>query len=147
MTNSKTSSNNSLKSNELYAIAETSGQQFWFEVNRYYDIDRLNAKEKDKITIEKVLLFKDKDSITIGKPYIKNAKIELEVVSHRRDNKILVYKMRPKKKTRRKMGHRQELTRVMVKSITTGKKSPQSSSKKEETVKKETKPKSEKSSN
>ena len=144
MTNSKNSTNNS--NNELYAIAETSGQQFWFEVNRYYDIDRLNAKEKDKITLEKVLLLKDKNSISIGKPYVKEAKIELEVVSHKRDKKILVYKMRPKKKTRRKMGHRQELTRVMVKSISIGKSAPKSSSKKE-TVKKETKPKSEKSSN
>ena len=145
MTNSKKSSNNS-KNNELYAIAETSGQQFWFEVNRYYDIDRLNAKEKDKITLEKVLLLKDKNSITIGKPYVKDAKIELEVVSHKRDKKILVYKMRPKKKTRRKMGHRQDLTRVMVRSISIGKSAPKSSSKKE-TVKKETKPKSEKSTN
>ena len=147
MTNSKNSSNNSSESNELYAIAETSGQQFWFEVDRYYDIDRLNAKEKDKITLEKVLVLKDNESITIGKPYVKDAKIELEVVSHKRDKKILVYKMRPKKKTRRKMGHRQELTRVMVKSITIGKNVPKSSSKKEETVKKETKPKSEKSTN
>jgi len=145
MTNSKNSSNNSSKNKELYAIAETSGQQFWFEVNRYYDIDRLNAKEKDKITLEKVLLLKDQNSITIGKPYIKDAKIELEVVSHKRAKKILVYKMRPKKKTRRKMGHRQELTRVMVKSISIGKSIPKSTSKKE-TVKKETKPKSEKSS-
>jgi len=54
--------------------------------------------------------------------------------------------MRPKKKTRRKMGHRQELTRVMVKSISLGKRSPKSSVKKD-TVKKETKPKSEKSTN
>ena len=146
MTNSQNSSNNSLKSNELYAIAETSGQQFWFEVNRYYDIDRLNVKEKDKITIEKVLLIKDKDSLSLGKPYIKDAKIELEVVSHKRDKKILVYKMRPKKKTRRKMGHRHELTRVMVKSISIGKSAPKSSLKKE-TAKKETKPKSEKSTN
>ena len=148
MTNSKKSTDNSSKSNELYAIAETSGQQFWFEVNRYYDIDRLNAKEKEKITIDKVLLLKDKSSITIGKPYVKDAKIELEVVSHKRDKKILVYKMRPKKKTRRKMGHRQELTRVMVKSITTGKSTPKpKSSSNKETVKKETKPKSAKSTN
>ena len=147
MTNSKNSSNNSIKDNELYAIAETSGQQFWFEVDRYYDIDRLNAKEKDKITLDKVLVLKDKESITIGKPYVKDAKIELEVVSHKRDKKILVYKMRPKKKTRRKMGHRQELTRVMVKSIKIGKGAPESSSKKEKTVKRETKPKSEKSTN
>ena len=147
MTNSKNSSNSSSNSNELYAIAETSGKQFWFEVNRYYDIDRLNAKEKDKIILEKVLLLKDKSSITIGKPYVKDAKIELEVVSHKRDKKIIVYKMRPKKKTRRKMGHRQELTRVMVKSIKIGKSVSKPSSKMEETVKKETKPKSKKSTN
>ena len=146
MTDSKNSPNNSSKSGELYAIAETSGQQFWFEVNRYYDIDRINANSKDKIILEKVLLLKDKNSISIGKPYVKDAKIELEVVSHKRDKKILVYKMRPKKKTRKKMGHRQELTRVMVKSISIGKSSSKSSSKKE-TIKRETIPKSEKSTN
>ena len=144
MTKSKNSSVKSSSNNDLYAIAETSGQQFWFEVDKYYDIDRLNAKEKDKIILEKVLLLKDKDSITVGKPYVKDAIIELEVVSHKRDKKILVYKMRPKKKTRKKMGHRQELTRVMVKSISIGKSAPKSSSNKE-TVKTETKPKSEKS--
>ena len=146
MTSSKKTLDKNLASNNLYAIAETSGQQFWFEVDKYYDIDRLNAKEKDKIIIDKILLIKDKDDISIGKPYIKNAKIELEVVSHKRDKKIIVYKMRPKKKTRRKMGHRQELTRVMVKSISLGKSSSKPSSKKD-TVKKESKPKSEKSTN
>ena len=142
MTTSKKSLEKSSTNNKLYAIVESSGQQFWFEVDKYYDIDRLKAKEKDKITHEKVLLVKDKENVSIGKPYVKDAKIELEVVSHKRDKKIIVYKMRPKKKTRRKMGHRQELTRVMVKSISIGTGSPKSSSKKEETVKKETKPKS-----
>ena len=131
MTSSKKPSDSSTKNDNLYAIAETSGQQFWFEVDKYYDIDRLNAKEKDKITIDKILLIKDKDNISIGNPYIKNAKIELEVVSHKRDKKIIVYKMRPKKKTRRKMGHRQELTRVMVKSITITSSTPKTSSKTE----------------
>ena len=85
-------------------------------------------------------LIKDKSSISIGKPYIEGAKIELEVVSHKRDRKIIVYKMRPKKKTRRKMGHRQELTRVMVKSISIGKSTSKPTSKKA-VVKKEAKPK------
>ena len=143
MSSTKKSTENSQTKNELYAIAETSGQQFWFEVNRYYDIDRLNAKKNEKIILEKVLLLKDNNSISIGKPYVKDAKIELEVISHKRDKKIIVYKMRPKKKTRRKMGHRQELTRVMVKSITLGKSSSKALSKKE-TAKKESKPKTEK---
>ena len=105
------------KDDNKFAIAETSGKQVLFEVNRYYDLDRMDLKEKDKITLDNVLLVKEKDKISIGQPYVKNAKIELEVISHKRDKKIIVYKMRPKKKTRRKMGHRQELTRVMVKSI------------------------------
>ena len=139
MTSSKNPTNNAAKKDNLFAIAETSGQQFWFEVDKYYDIDRLNAKEKDKIIIDKILLIKDKDNISLGQPYVKNAKIELEVVSHKRDKKIIVYKMRPKKKTRRKMGHRQELTRVMVKSISITNSAPKTSSKTE--VKKSTTPK------
>ena len=115
----------------LFAIAETSGRQVLFKVNRYYDLDRINAKEKEKITLNNILLIKDKDNISIGKPYLKNAKVELEVMSHKRDKKIIVYKMRPKKKTRRKMGHRQELTRVMVKSIKIDKKTSKASTKKE----------------
>ena len=140
MTSSKKTSDNTLSSDNMYAIAETSGQQFWFEVDKYYDIDRLNAKEKDKIYIDKILLIKDKENVSIGRPYVKNAKIELEVVSHKRDKKIIVYKMRPKKKTRRKMGHRQELTRVMVKSISTTNSTPKTSSN-TEVKKKSTSPK------
>ena len=117
MTTTKNSKNKVAEDN-LFAIAETSGRQFLFKVNRYYDLDKINAKEKEKITLNNILLIKDNKNISIGKPYIKNAKVELEVMSHLRDKKIIVYKMRPKKKTRRKMGHRQELTRVMVKSIT-----------------------------
>ena len=118
-----------------FAIAETSGKQVLFKVNRYYDLDRIKAKEKEQITLNNILLLKNKESISIGKPYIPNAKIELEVISHKRDRKILVYKMRPKKKTRRKMGHRQELTRVMVKSITIEKVTSKTSKKSESTKK------------
>jgi len=128
-TDKKTSSKSS-KDDNSYAIAEASGKQFLFKVDTYYDLDRINAKEKDKITLSEVLLVKEKNSITVGKPFVKDAKIELEVISHKRDKKIIVYKMRPKKKTRKKMGHRQELTRVMVKSISIGKKTSNSTTKK-----------------
>ena len=137
MTTSKKTTPNSKTKESLFAIAEASGKQVLFEVNRYYDLDRINAKEKEKITLKNILLIKENDKISIGKPYIKNANIELEVISHKRDKKIIVYKMRPKKKTRRKMGHRQELTRVMVKSINTGKSTTKSSTK-SETAKKST---------
>ena len=134
MTSTKNSKNAGAENN-IFAIVETSGRQFLFKVNKYYDLDRINAKEKEKITLNNILLIKDNKSISIGKPYIKNAKVELEVMSHLRDKKIIVYKMRPKKKTRRKMGHRQELTRVMVKSITIGKSISKNSTKTESSKK------------
>ena len=103
---------------DSYAIVEASGQQFWLQPNRYYDLDRLQAAVDDTVTIENVLLIKDgKNDTTVGQPYVKGASVELKVMDHRRGPKIIVYKMRPKKKTRRKNGHRQELTRVMVQSI------------------------------
>ena len=134
MTTTKNSKNEGAENN-LFAIAETSGRQYLLKVNRYYDLDRINVKEKEKITLNNILLIKDNKNITIGKPYIKNAKVELEVMSHLRDKKIIVYKMRPKKKTRRKMGHRQELTRVMVKSITIEKDDSKNSTKSESSKK------------
>ena len=138
MATSKQSQKSSPKEETSFAIAETSGKQVLFEVNRYYDLDRMDVKEKDKVTIENILLLKEKDKISIGQPYVKNAKIELEVISHKRDKKIIVYKMRPKKKTRRKMGHRQELTRVMVKSISVTKASSKTSTAKDSSKKKPT---------
>ena len=107
---------------ETYAIVEASGKQFWLQSNRYYDLDRCNAEIDDVLTIDKVLLIKDGNDLKLGKPYLKDAKVEIKVLEHRRGPKIIVYKMRPKKKTRRKNGHRQELTRVLVQSISVGSK-------------------------
>jgi large subunit ribosomal protein L21 len=103
-----------------YAIVEASGQQFWLQPNRYLDLDRLAAEVDSTVTLENVLLVKDGSGTTLGQPYVKGATVELKVMAHRRGTKILVYKMRPKKKTRRKNGHRQELTRVMVEAIRVG---------------------------
>ncbi|MBM5800218.1 MAG: 50S ribosomal protein L21 [Cyanobacteria bacterium K_DeepCast_35m_m2_023] len=106
-----------------YAIVEASGQQFWLQAGRYYDLDRLSAEVGGTVAIDQVLLVNDGTKATLGQPYVSGATVNLKVMEHRRGPKIIVYKMRPKKKTRRKNGHRQELTRVMVESITVGGKS------------------------
>ena len=123
MADKKSSSKKESPQAETYAIVEASGKQFWLQSNRYYDLDRCHAEVDDVLTIEKVLLIKDGKDLKLGKPYIKDAKVEIKVLEHRRGPKIIVYKMRPKKKTRRKNGHRQELTRVLVQSISVGTKS------------------------
>jgi large subunit ribosomal protein L21 len=101
-----------------YAIVEASGQQFWLQPNRYYDLDRIHAEVDDTVTLDQVLLVRDASGTRLGLPHVPEASVTLKVVAHRRGPKIIVYKMRPKKKTRRKNGHRQELTRVIVESIT-----------------------------
>tara|TARA_Y100001968_G_scaffold52446_1_gene43372 strand:+ start:215 stop:640 length:426 start_codon:yes stop_codon:yes gene_type:complete len=122
MADKKSSPQKETSQAETYAIVEASGKQFWLQPNRYYDLDRCHADINDVLTIEKVLLVNDGKDLKLGKPYVKDAKVEIKVLEHRRGPKIIVYKMRPKKKTRRKNGHRQELTRVLVQSISVGSK-------------------------
>ena len=126
MSDKKSSPKKETSQTETYAIVEASGKQFWLQPNRYYDLDRCHAEVDDVLTIDKVLLLNDGKDLMLGKPYVKDAKVELKVLEHRRGPKIIVYKMRPKKKTRRKNGHRQELTRVLVQSISLGSKTKKS---------------------
>ena len=122
MPEKKSSPKKETPKSQSYAIVEASGKQFWLQPDRYYDLDRCNAEVNDVLTIEKVLLVNDGKDLKLGKPYVKDAKVEIKVLEHRRGPKIIVYKMRPKKKTRRKNGHRQELTRILVQSISVGSK-------------------------
>ena len=122
MAENKSSPKKETPQDKTYAIVEASGKQFWLQPNRFYDLDRCHAEVNDVLTIEKVLLINDGKDLKLGKPYVKDAKVEVKILEHRRGPKIIVYKMRPKKKTRRKNGHRQELTRVLVQSISVGSK-------------------------
>ena len=100
-----------------YAIVEISGRQFWVETGRYYDFNKISTELGKQITLNRVLLLNDEGNILIGKPYLKSVKIKGKILEHLRGKKTIVYKMRPKKKTRKKQGHRQELTRVLIEDI------------------------------
>lgn len=100
-----------------YAIIETGGKQLRVEPGRFYDVELLPVEPEETITLESVLLVNHDGNVSIGQPFVTGATIEATVLQHRRDRKIIVYKMRPKKKTRKKRGHRQELTRLMINSI------------------------------
>ncbi|WP_448560807.1 50S ribosomal protein L21 [Trichothermofontia sp.] len=100
-----------------YAIIETGGKQLRVEPGRFYDVERLAVDEDATVTIDRVLLVQHDGEVTIGRPIVNTATVEAKVLGHRRGRKIIVYKMRPKKKTRKKQGHRQELTRLLIQSI------------------------------
>ncbi len=103
-----------------YAIIETGGKQLRVEPGRFYDVNRIAADEATTITIDKVLFVHNEGEISVGQPLVGGARVEGTVLRHLRGPKVIVYKMKPKKKTRRKKGHRQELTRLMINSITIG---------------------------
>ncbi len=100
-----------------YAIIETGGKQIRVEPGRFYDIELLPVEPNEKVTIDKVLLVKHEDDTHIGQPWVEGATVEGTVLRHFRGRKVIVYKMRPKKKTRKKRGHRQEITRLMIDTI------------------------------
>ncbi|NDJ21033.1 50S ribosomal protein L21 [Nostoc sp. B(2019)] len=101
-----------------YAIIETGGKQLRVEPGRFYDIELLTTEPDEKVTIESVLFVQHDGEVTIGQPLVTGATVEGTVLRHFRGRKVLVYKMKPKKKTRKKRGHRQEITRLMINSIT-----------------------------
>ena len=100
-----------------YAIIETGGKQYRVEVGRFYDVELLESEPDSKLTIDQVLFANLDGNVSIGQPLIENATVEVTVMRHFKAKKVIVYKMRPKKKTRRKNGHRQPLTRIMVEAI------------------------------
>lgn len=100
-----------------YAIVEVSGRQFWIEVGKYYDLNRISTNLGKEITLNRVLLFNNEGQVLIGKPYLNNVQVQGKILEHLRGRKTIIYKMRSKKKTRKKQGHRQELTRVLIEKI------------------------------
>lgn len=91
-----------------YAIIETGGKQLRVEPGRFYDVERLAADEDDSLVIDRVLFVDNDGDISVGQPLVDGATVEATVLRHLRGRKIIVYKMRPKKKTRKKQGHRQD---------------------------------------
>jgi len=103
---------------ESYAIVQASGKQFWVEENKFYDFDKLPLDRGDTFCLNQILLVNQQDSVTIGKPFLDSEYVvEATVLRHLSGPKVRVYKMRPKKKTRKTFGSRRKLTRVLINSI------------------------------
>lgn len=100
-----------------YAIVETGGKQLRVEPGRFYDVDRLAVDEEGQVTLDKVLFVSNDGEALVGQPTVAGATVTGTVMRHLRGRKVIVYKMQPKKKTRKKRGHRQELTRLMIDAI------------------------------
>jgi len=111
----------------MYAIIDTCGKQYKVAEGDLVFVEKLDAKEGDKVTFDQVLLISDNGKVKVGTPTVKSAKVEATVVKQGKAKKIIVYKYKAKKNERKKQGHRQPYTQVKIEKI-----SARASSKKED---------------
>ena len=110
----------------MYAIVETGGKQYQVEEGRYVDVELLEGEADSKIVFDKVVMIVNGKKSKVGQPYVSGASAEGKIMTIGKEGdvigkakKIIVYKQRPKKGYRRKQGHRQRFTRVMISKIRT----------------------------
>ncbi len=97
----------------MLAIVEVKGHQYKVNKNDIIITEKIDANEGDEIELDKVLLYYDNNELQIGKPYL-NMKLKAKVINHFKGDKILIFKYTPKKRYRRKKGHRQLLTKLQI---------------------------------
>lgn len=100
----------------MNAIVETGGKQYNVEVGTEVYVEKLEVAEGETVVFDKVLLVTG-DSTQVGAPYLANVTVEGKVIKQGRGKKIIVFKMKPKKKYRKKQGHRQSYTKVEITKI------------------------------
>ena len=108
----------------MYAIVEIAGQQFKVSKDLKVYVHRLSNEEGSKISFDKVLLLDDNGNITLGAPAIEGASVEAKVLSHLKGDKVIVFKKKRRKGYKKRNGHRQYLTQILIEGIsaTSGKK-------------------------
>jgi large subunit ribosomal protein L21 len=100
-----------------YAIVEDGGKQYKAVVGESIEVDRYPLEIGEEIDMDRVLLISDGETVKVGTPFIKGAKIQATVVEHLKGPKIVVFKYMAKERIRTKTGHRQQYTRVRVDAI------------------------------
>ena len=93
----------------MYAVIETGGKQYRVEVGTQLEVELIDAKAGDTVTLDRVLLVADGETATIGRPVVAEASVSAEVLRQERGEKVIAFKYRPKARRRVKKGHRQEL--------------------------------------
>ncbi|HLT34420.1 MAG TPA: 50S ribosomal protein L21 [Aquaticitalea sp.] len=101
----------------MYAIVEIAGQQFKVEKDQKVFVHRLTTEEGKKVSFDNVLLIGDGNNITLGAPAIDGAQVGAKVLSHLKGDKVIVFKKKRRKGYRKKNGHRQALTEIVIESI------------------------------
>jgi large subunit ribosomal protein L21 len=101
----------------MFAVVDILGQQFKVSENTKYYVPRLKQEPESEVTFDQVLLLSDGKETQVGSPVVKGAKVTAKVLSHLKDDKVIVFKKKRRKGYRKLNGHRQQLTRIEVTQI------------------------------
>ncbi|MFQ3238423.1 MAG: large subunit ribosomal protein L21 [Olleya marilimosa] len=101
----------------MYAIVEIAGHQFKVEKDQKVFVNRLAIEEGEAVSFDNVLLIADGSNITVGAPAIGGAQVSAKVLKHLQGDKVIVFKKKRRKGYRKKNGHRQALTEIVIESI------------------------------
>ena len=101
----------------MLAVVDIAGQQFRVAEDATYYVPRLSADVDSEVTFEKVVLLENGEDVKIGVPVIEGASVKAKVLEHLKDDKVIVFKKKRRKGYKKKNGHRQQLTRIQVTSI------------------------------
>ena len=101
----------------MYAVVETGGKQYKVEPGGTLQVEKLPVDVGATVELGRVLLVGDGDAIEVGRPTVAGARVVAEVVAQEKADKIVVFRYKRKVRYRRKTGHRQPLTRLLVKEI------------------------------
>jgi large subunit ribosomal protein L21 len=101
----------------MYAIVEIAGQQFKVSKDQKVYVHRLDVEEGSKVTFDKVLLTDNNGTVTIGAPAITGASVEAKVLKHLKGDKVIVFKKKRRKGYKKKNGHRQSFTQILIEKI------------------------------
>ncbi len=101
----------------MYAIIETGGKQYRAEEGKVIRVEKLPAEKGETVKFDRVLMFNNGSEMQVGKPYLDSCSVEGKVVRSGRSKKITVFKFKRKKNYRRKQGHRQPYTEVLISSV------------------------------
>jgi large subunit ribosomal protein L21 len=105
----------------MYAVIETGGKQYKVAKNDVILIDTISAKQGGEVKISKVLLISEGGAVHVGNPHVKGSHVVCEVLGNIRGDKVVAFKYKKRKSEKKKIGHRQELLKLKVKEIETGK--------------------------
>lgn len=103
----------------IYAIVRTGGKQYRVEPGQRLRVERLDAEPGQQVELPEVLLLSAEGEVRLGSPTLPDTKVVAEVVEQRRGPKLIVFKYKAKTRYRRKRGHRQSLTELLVRQIVT----------------------------